>query len=432
MIARKGRAAPPADELRLGGHAPARVVEPANADELAAALRAASAAGESVVAFGGATLQQTSNPPRRFDVALRTTRLNTVYDYDPRDLTCGLGAGMTLAALARTLAQHGQFLPLDAPRAREATLGGTLAAGWGGPRRLAYGRPRDLIIGATVALADGTLAASGGMVVKNVTGYDMAKLYIGSHGTLGILTRVNFKVLPAPAAQRFATSPFEDDVRERLIAHVCSLPIPPTALVLRDAYTAHADPDARRSSPQVAALFEGSESYVERAIRDYRSALGAAGVAETRLSDGEAAKSAFAALLDAYVATPETSFTLLRRGLCSDAPRRALQVRDALARSSAEAAGAAQGWETITDLLTGDVVARFTVRATAGVDEAVAACAAMREALGGAQLIAASAALTPHLDAWGSVPATLATMRALKARFDPGGVLAPGRFVGGI
>jgi glycolate oxidase FAD binding subunit len=260
----------------------------------------------------------------------------------------------------------------------------------------------------------------------------MAKLYIGSHGTLGILTRVNFKVLPAPAAQRFAASPFEDDVRERLIAHVRSLPIPPTALVLRDAYAAHADPEDRRSSPQVTALFEGSASNVERAIRDYRSALGAAGVAETRLCDGEAAKTAFAALLDAYVAVPATSFTLLRRGVPSEAPQRALHVREALARSTAEAAGAAQGWETITDLLTGDIVARFILRAPAGADEAVAACAALREALDGAQLIAASDALTPHLDAWGSVPATVATMRALKARFDPGDVLAPGRFVGGI
>ena len=432
MIARKGRAAPAADGLRLGGRAAARVVEPADAHELAAALRAASAAGESVVAFGGATLQHTSNPPRRFDVALRTTRLCTIHDYDPRDLTCGVGAGMTLAALARTLAQHGQFLPLDAPRAREATLGGTLAAGWGGPRRLAYGRPRDLIIGATVALADGTLATSGGMVVKNVTGYDMAKLYLGSHGTLGIFTRVNFKLLPKPAAQRFAASPFEDDVRERLIAHVSSLPIPPTALVLRDAFAAHADPEARRSPPQVVALFEGSASNVERAIRDYRSALGAAGVAETRLSDGEAATSAFAALLDAYVAVPPTSFTLLRRGLPSEAPRRALRVREALARSTADAAAAARGWETITDLLTGDVVARFTCRAASAVGEAVAACAAMREALDGAQLLAASDALAPHLDAWGAVPAGIATMRALKARFDPEGILAPGRFVGGI
>jgi glycolate oxidase FAD binding subunit len=433
MIAGKGRAAAPkTDGLQLGGRAPSRVVEPADAHELAAALAAAAAAGESVVAFGGGTLQHASNPPRRYNVAVRTTRLTAIHDYDPRDLTCGVGAGMTLAALARALAQHAQFLPLDAPHARDATLGGTLAAGWSGPRRAAYGRPRDLIIGATVALADGSLAASGGMVVKNVTGYDMAKLYIGSHGTLGLFTRVNFKLLPQPAVQRFAASPFDDESRERLIEQTAALTIAPTALLLRDAFVAHADPDGGGRRPEIAALFEGSASSVERAVRDYRSALGAAGVAETRLCDGDAAKAAFQSLLDAYVAAPAWSFTLLGRGLPSDAPRRALRVRAALVRSTDEAAGAARGWETITDLLTGDVVARFACRAASAVDEAVAACAAMREALGTAQLIACSDALANHLDAWGASPATLPTMRALKARFDPDGVLAPGRFIGGI
>jgi glycolate oxidase FAD binding subunit len=432
MIAPRGRSNVVPARFRLGGRAPARVVEPADARELAAVLGAAAAASESVVAFGGGTLQHASNPPQRYDVAVRTTRLDAVHDYDPRDLTCGAGAGLTLAALARRLAEHRQFLPLDAPLARDATLGGTLAAGWAGPRRAAYGRPRDLVIGATVALADGTLAASGGMVVKNVTGYDMAKLYVGSHGTLGLFARVNFKLLPAPAVQRFATSPFDDEVRDRLIAQVGALTIPPTALLLRDAFAAQGDPDARTGPAEIVALFEGSEASVERAIRDYRSALGAAGVAETRLCEGDAARSAFQAVLDAYVATPETSFTLLGRGLPSGAPRRAQRVRAAMARSTLEAAGAAHGWETITDLLTGDVVARFACRTPSAVDEAAAACDAMRDALGGAQLIAAGDALSVHLDAWGPAPATLATMRALKTRFDPAGVLAPGRFVGGI
>jgi glycolate oxidase FAD binding subunit len=432
MIAPRGRSSAVPARFRLGGRAPARVAEPADARELAAVLASAAAAGESIVAFGGGTLQHAGNPPQRYDVAVRTTHLKDVHDYDPRDLTCGAGAGLTLAALARTLAEHRQFLPLDAPLPRDATLGGTLAAGWAGPRRAAYGRPRDLVIGATVALADGTLAASGGMVVKNVTGYDMAKLYVGSHGTLGLFARVNFKLLPAPALQRFATSRFDDEVRDRLIAHVGALTIPPTALLLRDAFTAPADPEARSDAAEIVALFEGSEASVERAIRDYRSALGAAGVAETRLCDGDAARSAFQAVLDAYVATPATSFTLLGRGLPSRAPERAARVRAAMQHSTAEAAGAAHGWETITDLLTGDVVARFGCRTPSAVEEATAACAAMRDALGSAQLIAAADALWPHLDAWGPPPATLATMRALKTRFDPAGVLAPGRFVGGI
>jgi glycolate oxidase FAD binding subunit len=416
----------------LGGRAPARVVEPSDAAELAATLAHAAAAGESVVAFGGGTLQGAANPPARYDVAVRTVRLNDVHAYDPRDLTAGIGAGITMSALARVLAEHRQILPFDAPRPRDATLGGTLAAGWAGPRRATYGRPRDLVIGATVALADGTLATSGGMVVKNVTGYDMAKLYVGSHGTLGVLARVNVKLLPAPAAQCFATSTFDDDVRERLVANVGALTIGPSALLLCDTFAAGGDPDARPVLPSIVALFEGSDATVGRAIREYRSALGAAGVAATRLDDAAAAQSAFQAVLDRYVATPKTSFTLLSRGLGSDAPVRAARARAALAHCSTDAGRAARGWETITDLLTGDVVARFVCSGAAGVEAAIAASDSVRDALGNGDLIATSDALAGRIEAWGAVPSTIGTMRRLKAGFDPSGALAPGRYVGGI
>jgi glycolate oxidase FAD binding subunit len=183
VIAKPARAKPIATApYALGALTPGRIVEPRDAAEAAAILRAASDAGEAVVAFGGGTLQGSANAPARYDIALSTKRLNALHEYDPRELTAGVGGGMTVGELDALLARNGQFLPLDAPFSAQATVGGTLAAGWAGPRRAAYGRPRDLLIGATVALADGTLAKTGGMVVKNVTGYDMGKLYVGSHG----------------------------------------------------------------------------------------------------------------------------------------------------------------------------------------------------------------------------------------------------------
>ena len=410
MIAKRPR--PPAaktkpavlEAYRLGAMQPSRVLEPRDADEMALLLRKADEAGAAVVVYGGGTLQRAANAPSRYDVAISTRRLDALHDYDPRDLTAGIGAGMTVAALQRALAQHEQFLPLDAPLAMRATVGGTLAAGWAGPRRAAYGRPRDLLIGVTVALANGTLASSGGMVVKNVTGYDMGKLYAGSHGTLGAIVRANFKILPAPPVRRLAIAPFDDELRDRAVAHALSLDLEPVALLVVDGFR-EAPPPAR---PRIIALLEGSDAVVERATRDLRSALGAAGVAETRLLDGEDAARAFQSLLDAYVAADgDDSATLLARGLPSEAASRAHRVRGAVPRA-----------ETIADLRTGDVV----VRARDG--------AAVREALGHAVLLSAGPATA--LDAWGAPPATLATMRALKERFDPRGTLAPGRFLGGI
>ena len=395
----------------LGGIAPKRTVAPASDEDVAAALRACAAAGEAVVAFGGGTLQAAANLPARYDVALDLRELRGVRAYDPRDLTIGVAAGTTLAELATTLADHGQFLPLDAPRAAYATIGGTLSAGWAGPRRAAYGRPRDLVIGATAALADGTLASAGGMVVKNVTGYDMAKLYVGACGTLGILTRVNFKLLPIPAARRVAIARLDDELRARVLAHVRGLPIEPAAFLVLDGFT-DATPSDRHQT-RLFALLEGSDATVERATRDLRSALGAAGVAETALHDGPAAERAFAVLVDAYVATPGRSVVTLRsHGLPENSATRADAIRE-------------HGYatDTLADLRTGDVVVR-----TGGVD----AAERVRALLGNARVIAASAAPAAAVDAWGKPPATLPSMRALKTRFDPAGVLAPGRFVGGI
>jgi glycolate oxidase FAD binding subunit len=419
----KGRRAPRArksaslDAFALGTLTPARLVEPADASEAAAALRAASDAGEAVVVFGGGTLQRSANPPARYDVALSTRRLTALHDYDPRDLTAGVGAGMTVAELQRTLARHGQFLPLDVPLAAQATLGGTLAAGWAGPRRAVYGRPRDLLIGVTIALADGTLASSGGMVVKNVTGYDMGKLYVGSHGTLGAIVRANFKVLPAPAVRRLAIAPFDEEVRERAVAPAAALEHEPVTLLIVDGFREAVPP----LHPRLVALLEGSEQVVDRATRELRSALGAAGIAETRLLDGDDAARAFQTILDAYVAHDDASLTFLGRGLPSDAAARAQRVREAI-----------RGAETIADLRTGDVVVRVRENAVADGDENAVTSVdrAVRDLLPHARVLSSGPAT--RADAWGDPPATLATLRELKARFDPQTTLAPGRFVGGI
>jgi FAD/FMN-containing dehydrogenase len=168
-------------------------------------------------------------------------------------------------------------------------------------------------------------------------------------------------------------------------------------------------------------LLEGSEQVVDRSTRELRSALGAAGIAETRLLDGDDAARAFQSVLDAYVALDgDSSVTLLSRGLPSEAALRAQRVRDALPRT-----------ETIADLRTGDVVVRVHEDVTlSGNGEPAGAGRTVRDLLGRATVLNAGAAAPT--DAWGDPPSTLATMRALKTAFDPHGILAPGRFVGGI
>jgi glycolate oxidase FAD binding subunit len=402
-----------------------RIITPAGAEDAAAALASCARDGAAVVAVGGATLQTLGNAPRRCDVALHTSGLRGIHDYDPRDMTAGAGAGTTLAEIAAALARNGQWIPFDAPHPARATVGGTLAAGWAGPRRAAYGRPRDLLIGSTIALTDGTLAKAGGMVVKNVTGYDMSKLYVGSLGTLGLIVRANFKTLPRPAASRLAIAPVPDELRDRAIGALGGLPVEPVAALLVDGYTRVAA--YRGAAVRLALLFEGSEAVVERATRAARSALGRAGVAETLVHDDKAAQEAFAGIVDAYVdARGERTLVYRTAGLPSTAQARA-HAAAALARKYRLRA------ETIADLRTGDAILRFSARSIAAFAASLSALDAdVRRAFAHVTVLAGGESLRSSIDAWGSVPSTIATMRAIKAHFDPAGILAPGRYVGAI
>lgn len=140
--------------------------------------------------------------PERYDIALSTRGLNGIVEYSPADLTVVVRAGTTVRELQEVLGKHNQFIPLHPPFPERATVGGALAAAMTGPWRMAYGSARDLTIGMRAALPSGQVAKSGGKVVKNVAGYDLTKLFVGSFGSLGVITEVAFKVFPLPVEVR--------------------------------------------------------------------------------------------------------------------------------------------------------------------------------------------------------------------------------------
>lgn len=182
----------------VDGALPDVVVAPRDEPALARTMAEAQEAGLAVIAIGAGEHRGIGNVPEAYDVALSLARMDGVVAYEPDDLTITLQPGVRLDDVQTLLGQHHQFLPLDPPGGVEATIGGVLAANVSGPMRHAYGTARDWVIGMRVVASDGTASKSGGRVVKNVAGYDMAKLHIGAIGTLGVITEVTFKLAPLP------------------------------------------------------------------------------------------------------------------------------------------------------------------------------------------------------------------------------------------
>lgn len=185
------------------------MLTPQTPEELAEALRCAVAQSRGIFLRGNASKKRMAGPVEPADTEIATAGLKRLLQYEPNDLTVSVEAGMRWSEFARLLAEHRQMVPLDPPFAEGATVGGVIAANCSGPRRRLYGTARDLVIGMRFATLEGKLVQSGGMVVKNVAGLDMAKLMIGSFGTLAAIAVVNFKLVPMPEMERSFLLPFD-------------------------------------------------------------------------------------------------------------------------------------------------------------------------------------------------------------------------------
>lgn len=400
-------------------------VAPANARALGKLVARCDRAGEKILIAGGETLCGMGFPPERLDLTLETTGLAGVVANERADLVIAVRAGTPIQDVATLLAAQGQFVPFDAPQPHYATIGGTLAAGWLGPRRHIYGRVRDYLVGSTIVLADGTIARAGGMVVKNVAGYDMSRLYVGSFGTLGVLVQANFKTVPLKPHARLFLAPLPERTRERACAQLASLRVRPAAAFCVDGFH-HAIDGNEGVEGRILALIEGSAAILERATLELRSALGRAGVPETVIVDA-GAREVFERVVDAYVAClGERSVTYRLYPLAQESEACALRLRELARRFDLRA-------ETIVDVMNGDVVLRASDLDSHAFGAKVEAFDdALHEIEPRAHVVASNHPHRRHLRVWGAAPPSIERMRELKARFDPNRTFNPGCFVSGI
>lgn len=395
------------------GVTPECVAAPGNIDELAAVLQAAHEQRAAVAPWGGGTQHDLGGPPERLGLVVRMERLNRVLVHEPDDLTISVEAGMTAAALREYLARYGQMLPIDPPLPERATLGGLIATATDGPRRLGYGTLRDLMIGITVVEANGRISKGGGMVVKNVSGFDMMKLYLGSFGTLAVIASANFKLMPIPRAAASAICLF--DGIEAAFAALEALHL--TQLTPTAAEYLNSGALASLGIASVCALAlraEGLPAAVERHISDMSELARRNGARDVQRLDGQQDADLWARIADlSQVAALPNDEALIKISLLP------MDVERTIALIEALAAGGGQKTNINARALNGVIYARLQPVTTRNLNELAAALPAT-------QWIATTLQGAMH---WGAPPAGLELMQRIKAEFDPAGLLNPGRFI---
>ena len=426
-------------KYELAGARPAAALLPQDAAQVAECVRFANAEKLAIVPCGACTKLSIGSPPSRFDVALDLSRMNRVLAYEPRDLTLGVEAGITFAALAPVLAKERQFLPLDPPFMDRATVGGILAADSVSPLRHRFGGPRDFVLGMEFVTGYGAQSKSGGRVVKNVTGYDLHKPLIGSLGTLAIITRVSFKTFPMPQTQAgFLLKTNSSANAHAFCRAIVDSPLEPAVLVsVAGDVVSDVVENRPSASPaktgdwSVFALAAGSEAVVARHRRDLFSL--AARVPSAQLGELSPELRAQVELrfreFPANASQTGASPTLFRiSALPSNLPILIDTVSDAVRRAEIPAAILVHALGLI--YLSLQPEAADSTDALAGVAESILTSAG---SLGAAARIEfAPANLKRKLRVWGPRRDDFELMRRVKHTFDPQNVLSPGRFVEGL
>jgi glycolate oxidase FAD binding subunit len=411
----------------IDGRTPAAAVFPATVEEVAAIVRRAAEADVPIVPWGGGTAAGVGGPPAPSGLVLGLGRLRAIIEHEPGDLTVTAQAGLALGELQTALRARGQWLSLDPPDAEHATLGGVLAANAFGPRRHLYGTVRDLLIGVTVVTADGGIVRGGGRVVKNVAGYDLPKLFIGSYGTLGIIVEATVKLRPVPEHERLVAVRFDrlKDAGSAARALLASDLIP-NAVDLLDGAAAAAVGVGDTSAVLVVG-FDGLAEQVEWQVGQLGSLVGPSGGGRSTTLPATA-WSVLPRAVHAALATPAAVMTM------SVLPSLVAETMEQGA-SSARQRGLVSAWSAHAGVgvVTGAVRADAD-RQDPGTLAAVLAewRAAARAGGGHASLTWAPLAVKSALPVWDDPGPAGRIMQRIKAELDPRNLLNPGRFVAGI
>jgi len=389
------------------GVTPQMIAEPGTAEDLARALRWAHDAGLKVTPRAGGTKLGWGNPPAACDLVLSTARLHRVLEHAWADMTVIVEAGCRVAALQKTLAEHGQQLALDPLWPERATIGGILSTNDSGPLRVRYGSLRDLIIGITVALPDGTLAKSGGKVVKNVAGYDLAKLFTGALGTLGVIVQAIFRLHPLPRERRSLSFSGAPQALNQLLLSILGSKLVPTGLQLR----------AEPGQAQLDVRFDGTTAGIEAQVKQLHQIAGGSALP----TDSPAgAWTSHQSIWDGPTPALVAKFCVLPSHFAAICE---LFERTARAHSSA--------WRMVVQSV-GAGYGRLEGNEPALRTALLALRGEIANMGGSIVMLSSPLAVKRGLDVWGPpCDAQPLTVR-VKQRFDPDGTLNPGRFVGGI
>ena len=401
----------------IDGVYPCVICSPANAEEVSAALRVCSETDAAVTPWGGGTAVKIGNIPERVEVIIDVSKLNHVIEHDYANLTATVQSGITLAAMEQVTAGARQFVPFDVPSPQRSTLGGIASANLNGARRGCYGSVRDLVIGMKLALPTGEHIKAGGKVVKNVAGYDMCKLFVGSLGTLGIITELTLRLTPLPEAEAslvvsgslLQLCEFSGEILDSVLL--------PSAIVLWKSKTGSSS-EAPQSGWQMAVRAEGFAEHVGRHLRDLQLMAERLGLSTAAYSD-TAHEKLWAGICDFPLLGHELVFRVM-------VPRSAV----------ADLLNGVEDWDSTDSSLAiiADIAAGAIWIGSNQIKLAAARFAQLRSKAaqhkGHVVLVDAPADLKRNLDIWGPAPAAFFLMRRIKQQFDPQRLMNPGRFVG--
>lgn len=386
------------------------VASPGNSAQIAEVLRFAQGNGLSVMPTGGGTKLEWGNPVKA-GIELNLQRLSELREHAWQDMTCTVQAGCTWAAMQSRLAEHGQMVALDPLWPERATVGGIIATNESGALRLKYGGLRDLIIGMTVVLTDGTVARSGGKVVKNVAGYDLHKLMTGSFGTLGVMTEVNFRLHPAEQCARTWTITAREPQTAAASAFAERLPTVLDSQMALPSAQIRSSKESCALDVRMAGIPECFDAYEDQ----IRTIFAGFEIAE---SDEEVWRER------QRIFGSDVQFILKISAVPNETCQILSELQEWARSQDADLAAAAQA--------TGLITAGFN----SSPGSSVTLIERLRERIGtsggSVLLLRIPEGLRSEIDVWGTLPNALPLMREIKRRFDPARILNPGRFVGNI